>query len=288
MEGGAWALCVSGHLAGPVPQYALSVELGDDTCALPDLPFTTDDDPDADGVPDVCDEDDDGDGVSDGDDDCPAAPNGGDELDLAVDGEGFVRDWLMAGPYTDHPTTGDCRPSEDQILEGDDDGAAIPELGEWAGEGIAWFVFRSNRRRIRFLDAIAGPTDREVYAAVWVYSESERDAVVAIGPDDGAFVWINGEQVIDVASCQGTNVDQFQADVTLLAGWNAVLTKVRDHGGGWGMFFRFLDVDGAPITDLGVSLSADGLWAPEQGDVDGDGAGDVCDQAPLGEPDSAQ
>lgn len=283
MDAGTWTLCAAGHLGGPVPQYRLSVELGDDTCSLPGLPFTTDDDPDGDGVPDVCDSDDDGDGVPDGEDDCPASPNGGDELYLAVDEQGFVRDWLLAGPYTEHPTTDTCRASEDNILEGDDDSEAVAALGDWAGEGLAWFVFRSTNRRIRFLNVMAGPTHREVYAATWVWSDSEQPAIAALGPDDGARVWINGVEVLDIVSCQGTNVDQFQADVTLREGWNRVLVKVRDQGGGWAMFFRFLDPDGAALTDLGVSLSGGEVWAPDQGDLDGDGTGDVCDTTPLGD-----
>ena len=100
-----------------------------------------------------------------------------------------------------------------------------------------------------------------------------------MGADDGVFAWWNDVRVLDVASCQGVNTDQFQASVDVVAGWNTLLLKVRDWGGGWGVQARLLD-GGVPVTDLELSLSPDGSWAPDQSDRDGDGIGDACDPAP--------
>ena len=56
--------------------------------------------------------------------------------------------------------------------------------------------------------------------------------------------------------------------------------EIYDQGGGWGTYLRFLDGDGAPITDLEVALSADGPLVSNQTDTDGDGIGDACDDDP--------
>ena len=280
MAEGTWTLCLEGHQAQPVRTYTLTVELGDDSCGI-DFPYTSDDDPDGDDVPNVCDADDDGDAVDDAVDDCPEVPNGGTPWPLAVDSGGFVRDWLFAGPFTGHETTDACRASDDEILG--DDAAAIPELGTLAGEGLYWFAFFAPGSRVNFLHAMAGPTAREVYAATWIHSPVARTATLAIGPDDGARVWFEGEEILDIVPCQGTTVDKYTYDVELVEGWSQVLVKVRDQGGAWAMFFRFLDPDsGEPITDLGVSLSPYAEWTPGQGDLDGDGVGDVCDPTPAG------
>jgi len=280
MAGGTWTLCLEGHLEQPVQSWTLTVELGDDSCAI-DFPYTSEDDPDGDSVPDVCDEDDDGDGVLDTDDDCPLVPNGDAAWPLTVDGSGFVRDWLFAGPFTGHETTEECRASEDEILG--DDAAAIPELGTLAGEELYWFAFFAPGSRVNFLHAMGGPTAREVYAATWIHSSTTRTATLAIGPDDGARVWFEGEEILDIVPCQGTTVDKYTHDVELAEGWSQVLVKVRDQGGAWAMYFRFLDPEsGEPITDLGVSLSPYEQWVPWQGDMDGDGDGDVCDPTPAG------
>ena len=280
MAEGSWTLCLEGHQEQPVRTYALTVELGADSCSL-DFPHTSEDDPDGDGEVNVCDVDDDGDGVADSDDDCPLLPDGGEPVPLAVDGDGFVRDWLFAGPFTGHETTEECRASEDEILG--DDAAAIPELGTLAGEGLSWFAFFGPGSRVDFLDVMAGPTAREVYAATWIHSPVARAALLAIGPDDGARVWFEGEEILDIVPCQGTTVDKYTHEVELAEGWSQVLVKVRDQGGAWAMYFRFLDPETEePLTDLGVSLSPYAEWTPGQSDLDGDGQGDICDITPAG------
>jgi hypothetical protein len=97
-----------------------------------------------------------------------------------------------------------------------------------------------------------------------------------VGADDGVFAWWNGKQVLDISSCQGVNVDQFQADVDVIAGWNSLLLKVRDQGGGWGLAARFFE-GAAVVTDLEPSLAPERAWIPDQTDGDGDGVGDVCE-----------
>jgi hypothetical protein len=102
-----------------------------------------------------------------------------------------------------------------------------------------------------------------------------------MGADDGVRAWWNGEVVLDESGCQGTNRDQFQAEVELTGAWDRLLVKIYDQGGGWGMFARIL-VDDEPLTDLEVSLAADGVWPPVASDLDGDGLGDLCDETPNG------
>jgi hypothetical protein len=122
---------------------------------------------------------------------------------------------------------------------------------------------------------------REAYHAVYLYSETTRTLTMTQGPDDGAFAWFNGEFVFETTACQGTSEDRYSVEVEMLAGWNPLVVKVYDQGGGWGNYVRFLD-EGQPVTDLELSLSPDGAWEPDQEDSDEDGVGDVCDDTPLG------
>ena len=275
---GTWTVCVSGLIGGDVPFYALEI-----TLVEPDgTPYVVadGDDPDLDGLPDKCDLDRDGDGVDNDDDNCPDFPNGPDMAPLTPSADGFIRQWLSAGPYTGTESAQDCLPSDDNLVA-EDDALAMPALGEPAGD-LIWTVLWSDGDRIEYLDDyghVGAP--REVYNAAYVYSATARDLTLGLGPDDGARVWFNGEVVMDEAGCQGTVVDYFTAEVSLLEGWNTLLVKVRDQGGGWGNYARFLD-DGTPVTDLEISLSPDGPWINDQTDQDGDGQGDVCDSTPLG------
>ena len=277
--GGGWAVCVRGLSGAVVPGYDLQVESGIDSCLLPGLPFPSDQDVDLDGAADRCDDDDDGDGLPDIDDPCPHDANGGAVLDLRPDNEGFLREWLLAGPFVGAPTTLDCRPS-DELLLGDDP-QHVPALAGPAGT-LAWAHYRAPGARVDYLAVMAGDIPREVYAALWFRSATTRPLQLALGPDDGARAWIDETEILDISGCQGTNVDQWKAPWVADTSWHRLLIKVRDQGGAWGAFTRFLDEAGAPVTDLEISLAAGGPWAPGPADTDGDGLGDVCDPSPAG------
>jgi len=243
-----------------------------------DLP--DDEDPDGDGVPDQCDDDDDGDNIPDLIDPCPDVPDGPDAPPFSVSSTGFIRSWLVAGPYTDTTSTERCRPSDDALVHPTDDALVEPFVAEAAGD-LFWSVLLSGTDRIEFLTDYGGVSaPREVYTAVWVRATA-GEAVLAMGPDDGVRAWFDGTEVMDVSGCQGTNIDQFQSDVTFTGDWQLLLVKVRDQGGGWGNYTRFLDESGSPLTAIEVALTSDGSPLPST-DTDGDGIGDACDPTPAG------
>lgn len=273
---GTWTVCAEGFLGVETASYVLEVTTGADSCALP-VPLTSEDDIDGDGLSAYCDLDDDGDGLSDDQDVCPELPNDGTPAPHFVDESGFIRDWLVLGPLADLPSESNCLPSDTQVLG--DDAAAEPSVGEAAG-GEVWQAYFDSNARLNYLNLMGGPTPREVYSVVWVRSETEQAATLALGLDDGGRAFLNGVEVLEVGSCQGTNVDQFKEPVTLLAGWNRLLIRVRDQGGGWGLYARFLDSADDPLTDLEISISGPESFAPDQTDTDGDGLGDWCDDEP--------
>ncbi len=270
VAGGVYAACVSAVADAVVPDYALTVTEGPS-----DTTWTVDGaDLDSDGRPAACDDDDDGDGLPDGDDNCPDLSNGPGTGPLAVDTYGFVSDWLTAGPFDTGASTDTCRPSETALVG--EDGVIAPRMGDPAGD-VAW-VADLDVGEVLDLTAryatIEAP--REAYAFAYLTSPTARTLTLAMGADDGMFAWWNGEKVIDEASCQGVNGDQFQASVDVVAGVNTLLVKVYDQGGGWGLAARLLDGTD-PVLDLTPSLSPDPEWHPDQTDSDGDGVGDVCE-----------
>jgi cysteine-rich repeat protein len=279
VEEGMWALCLEGLLGQPVPFYALQIE----PVAPEDAsyPLSDDDDPDGDGRPASCDDDRDGDGVLDVDDNCPDVPNGPDMAPLAPDSEGWIRSWLAIAPFTGRSSADSCQPSLESLLASED-AAAAPALGDsdLAGE-LIWTALFGDSSRVDLEVFASVDAPREAYHAVYLYSEQARSLTMTQGPDDGAFAWFNGELVFETTACQGTVADRYPTDVELVAGWNTLLVKVYDQGGGWGNYVRFLDGD-EPVTDLELSLSPDGPWTPNQEDADGDGLGDVCDDTPYG------
>jgi cysteine-rich repeat protein len=278
VQEGTWAVCVQGLLDGAVPYYVLEIDVVDPEKAS--YPIDEEDDPDGDGKPDKCDTDMDGDGVENDDDNCPEVPNGPDTPPVWPTEDGWLRVWLAAGPFTGLDSPKECQPTLDNLVAADD-ATVAPALGDPAGDNT-WFVLWSTDDRLEFLDDFGwAGSPRECYTAVYLYSATARDLTLSLGPDDGARAWLNGVEVIDIVSCQGTYPDAFTVQVSLIEGWNRLVVKVYDQWGGWGNYVRFLDGK-TPVTDLEVSLDPAGSWTSDQADADGDGTGDVCDDTPLG------
>lgn len=271
---GTWSVCVAAVNRATVPDYTLAISTPDPLAiGAP----ATGSDTDEDTVPDSCDTDLDGDGVDNEADNCPDVSNGPATPAPSLSADGFVRTWLQIGPFTTGVTTGECRPSDEALVG--EDGPLAPALGDTVGE-LAWTWALLSTDAYDLLGpygSVAAP--REAYTLVYLESATARTLTLAVGADDGVFAWWNGAQVLDVASCQGVNTDQFQAEVAVEAGWNTLLVKVRDWGGGWGVIARLLDA-GTPVTDLTPSLDPAGAWVLDQTDRDGDGVGDACDDTP--------
>ncbi len=86
------------------------------------------------------------------------------------------------------------------------------------------------------------------YAAAWVRPLNPGAATLAFGTDDGGKVWFNGRQVQDDRGSHGASPGAVKVPVDLKAGWNQVLFKVMQGGGGWGMYCEVLDATGKPVA----------------------------------------
>ncbi len=277
-------VCITPVLDGTAASYTLVIEIADSCTDLPELPPDPSQDHEGDGVADLCDPDDDDDGVEDAVDNCPEVPNGPEQpFDWGTGEDGFVPMWLILGAFDDGETPGDCEPSPDSFT-GNADADAAPELGDSVGtkQWFAHVALPGNSAVVRFTDWFSVvPAPREAYAATWVHAPDARVAELAMGSDDGHVAWVNGVEVGRNAGCHGVGTDAFRYPVDLDEGWNRLLIKVYDGGGGWGLVARFYEADGeTPMDDLGLSVGGPEDWVDDQTDSDGDGEGDLCDRTP--------
>ncbi|HOX39259.1 MAG TPA: DUF1080 domain-containing protein [Candidatus Brocadiia bacterium] len=125
-----------------------------------------------------------------------------------------------------------------------------PEEGD--GSGAAWkpavkgvgTCFIDLKLVLQDADNCAG------YLRTMVKSPAEQDAVLEVGSDDGAAVWLNAIPVIASNTLRSPEPGQDKAPVRLKQGWNSLLVKVTQGSGGWSFCARFVKPDGGRLEGL--------------------------------------
>ena len=275
--------CVEGLFGTAVEAYTIEWEIFSDSCSLVDPELTEDEDVDGDLLANNCDDDDDGDGLLDTQDNCSLVANNGECPFYPTDG-GFFRTWNLSDPFqVTGMTVATCNPVVGLFEDPETDlqpSLSISTL-DYNEDPVQWNMYTSptdviNFTTIPYLASLAAP--REVFAGMYVYSDTTRSVDAKFGPDDGGRVWVNGTLIGETLVCQGASADKYTYPTTLNAGWNRVVVQIHDNGGGWGFYFRFMESGtSTPITDLTLSPVHTGIFQDYQSDSDGDGIGDQCD-----------
>ncbi len=98
------------------------------------------------------------------------------------------------------------------------------------------------------LDARFTPNDNVcAYAYAEIFVTKARAVVMKTGSDDGIRVWVNGTLVHSKLEPRGLTVDQDSFAAELVDGWNRILVKVCEGGGGWGFHLRMETPKGRPL-----------------------------------------
>lgn len=180
-------------------------------------------------------------------------------LPAAAD-NGYLRAWLVSGPYPD-----DDAAARLKLPRLPDEAGAAPRPGDAvASGGPAWKPYRSPNDVI---DLLADPigfgcrSNAVAYAFTYVDSPSARDAELRLGSDDGVAAWLNGEPVWFNDARRGVTPDEDRAPVRLAQGWNLLLIKVSQGSGPWAFAARFTDASGRAMPDLGTAIPEPALPA---------------------------
>jgi transglutaminase-like putative cysteine protease len=107
-----------------------------------------------------------------------------------------------------------------------------------------------------WLDAFVRPAlETRVTLATRVVSTTERAAVLRLGYDDRAKVWLNGDEVHAADASHAAFLDQVAVPVRLRAGDNRLVVEVEQSTGAWRLIARFTDSLGAALP--GIEAFAD-------------------------------
>ncbi len=134
--------------------------------------------------------------------------------------------WQVSGPYT--------RPDADLFAtafapEQNSDQAQWQAVPDSSSADRPWLVP---------LDRILGGEHRVAYLRTRFWSDEARPARLEAGSDDGVKIWLNGELVHANKVYRGVQPAEDKIPVQLRRGWNTVLMKVIQAGGGWGASLR--------------------------------------------------
>lgn len=88
------------------------------------------------------------------------------------------------------------------------------------------------------------------YAYVRVYASTQTTCQLWIGYDDGARVWLNGNEVLYDNRYGEFEADMTKLNITLQAGENRLLMKISEWMGNHGFSARFCTQDGGTVNGL--------------------------------------
>jgi hypothetical protein len=169
---------------------------------------------------------------------------------LTLQNDWFIREWQVIGPFALYPEGGQAG----EVPAGFDT-AYLPEprvdLGaRYAGAPgeVAWKPVAAEPDGYVDLRANVQPSEAMVaYAATTVTAKRAAEALLTLGSNDGAKVWVNREQVYAKHVGRGARAHEEQIPIRLREGPNQILLKIENWGSAWGFYVAIVDFDGTLI-----------------------------------------
>lgn len=163
-------------------------------------------------------------------------------LSIDLQAQKYFQSYLICGPFDKDNLKDDCVKNE----------AGLEPKEGMKTSGKEWSQISSKDGILDFEQVNAlGVHDNCVgFAYVKVKSSRTRKAAILLGSDDGVKVYVNGKALHENDVGRTLAFDEDKVDITLNEGWNHLLFKVKDSGGGWMLAARIVDEQGKDIDGL--------------------------------------
>jgi len=154
----------------------------------------------------------------------------------------YITQWLMSEPFS---VSGKSLYSTKFVAEVDSDSYPLwRNVPEFSDKDNYWHVN---------LSALKTSLVAAVYLKTNVWSEIEQTVRLEMGSNDGIKAWINNELVHLNAVARGVVPGQDVVNTQLNKGWNTLLLKiVNEGGGGWGACARLRRMDGGHLSNVNI------------------------------------
>lgn len=154
----------------------------------------------------------------------------------------FVTAWEISGPYMQENVVGAHQLFDVEFAPEKADGNAKWEIMPPSTDSSKPWLIQ--------FEAIYGGDNRAGYVRNKVWSDKDQQVRLDLASDDGIKVWLNGEVVHANNVSRGFSPGDDKINVNLKQGWNAMMMKVTQGGGGWAACAEFHNVDGSKIDGL--------------------------------------
>jgi Glycosyl hydrolases family 2/Glycosyl hydrolases family 2, TIM barrel domain len=196
----------------------------------------------------------------------------------SLDSQGFIKDWLIIGPFPNDIVNGARKGLDTDFLNGENNIKPQPEMkmqsvfiadkakliagigstNEWGFSetkkfDIKWKEYHSKTQKI-ILDKMFNPIDDQlvIYAACYIESPSQQKVKLRVGSDDDHKIWLNGKVIGQQKSSQAIIPDNFIYPVMLKRGINRLLLKVVDRTHGFGYCIAISDENNKAVNNLKI------------------------------------
>ena len=152
---------------------------------------------------------------------------------------GYILDWRSAGPYSVKGK--DAKHVFDTALAAE----TAPDSAKWRRikKGV-------NEWSINLDSTYGSAGNSAAYARTRIWSPDARVVHLELSSDDAVKAWLNGKQVHAWFGSRGLAPRQAAMPVNLAEGWNDLVLKIVNVGGGWGFACRVRGKDGGPADGL--------------------------------------
>jgi hypothetical protein len=173
-----------------------------------------------------------------------------------MDGEGFIRSWLVLAPIPLDAESGAAEIDRDLV---GGEASLKPKPGDTATVALhtlKWTPHQTSDYFIDFLQSFGQTRGEYVagYAVAYITAEADTPATLALSTNDQGKAWLNGKPVFTFTDTRTLEKDSDQVPVTLVKGQNVLVLKVINEVNNWQACARFLK-DGKPLTGITVAAA---------------------------------
>jgi hypothetical protein len=159
----------------------------------------------------------------------------------------FIRSWLLNGFHQD---------ISDNFWEylttnylGVDEQSIDPKEGEVMG-GNTWTCYDSGNPYVNMGEHCDDADFGVCYAFAKINATGEKTCQLWLGYEDGARIWLNGNEVLYDNRYGGFEADMTKINISLQSGENKILIKISEWMGNHGFSARLCNTDGSPIEGI--------------------------------------